>query len=363
MGGGVAPGFESVADTFRELLDSGAETGASCAAYVRGVLVVDLWGGWADAARTRPWEPDTLVTVFSASKPVTALAVLARVADGRIELDAPIVRYWPQFPHPGATVRHALSHQAGLPAVAASLTAAEALDWPRFTAAIAASPLEWEPGTAVGEHALTYGNILGAILRGATGETIGSVVASFGVDFHFGLSPADIVRCAEVEHGSPDWPSASIHGHGDLWARALGNPPDLLSTSVLNGAAWREGELPAVNGHTTARGLASLYERLSSLLPADLLTEALSTQVNGYDRLLQEDAEWTLGWRRDESWVGMGGIGGSSAGGTFAGDPRTDYRLAYVTRHLADHDRGNAMYDALEACLASSSPSSSSSEV
>ncbi|GGM68971.1 carboxylesterase [Dactylosporangium sucinum] len=347
MGGGVAPGFESVADVFRQSLDSGAETGASCAAYVRGELVVDLWGGWADAARTRPWEPDTLVTVFSASKPVAALAVLSRVADGRVELDAPIARYWPDFPHPSATVRHALAHQAGLPAVAAPLTAADALDWPRFTAAIAASPLEWEPGTAVGEHALTYGNILGAILRGATGETIGSVVRSFGVDFHFGLSPVDDARCAEVEHGSPDWPSLSVHGHGDLWARALGNPPDLLDTAVLNGPAWRHGELPAVNGHTTARGLAGLYQRLPSLLPAELLTAALSTQVHAHDRLLEEDAEWTLGWRRDGSWVGMGGIGGSSAGG----DLETDYWLAYVTRHLADHDRGDAMYDALEACL------------
>ncbi|WP_344407245.1 serine hydrolase domain-containing protein [Dactylosporangium fulvum] len=348
MGGTVADGFERVADAFRAQLDSGAETGASVAAYVDGRLVVDLWGGWADAARTRPWEPDTLTTLFSTSKPIAATAVLTRVAGGAIALDDPIVRYWKAFPHPATTVRHALAHQAGLPAVAEPLTPAEALDWERFTAAIAATPLEWEPGTAVGEHALTYGNILGAILRGSTGETIGEVVRSFGVDVHFGLSEVDLRRCAEVEHGSPDWPEQSVHGHGDLWARALGNPAGLLDVDVLNGAAWRTGEMPAVNGHATARGLAALYAKLPELLPADLLAEALAPQVDGYDLLLEEGAVWTLGWRRDGTWVGMGGIGGSSAGG----DERTGYWMAYVTRRLADHDRGNALYDAVEACLA-----------
>jgi CubicO group peptidase (beta-lactamase class C family) len=347
LGGTVAAGFEPVADTFRGLLSSGAETGASVAAYVHGKLVVDLWGGWSDAARTRPWQAGTLATVFSVSKPVAALAVLARVATGAIKLDEPITRYWKAFPHPGATVRHALAHQAGLPAVAEPLTPAEALDWDRFTAAIAATPLEWEPGTAVGEHALTYGNILGAILRGATGETIGEVVRTFGLDVHFGLSPVDIERCAEIEYGTPDWPAESVNGRGDLWARALGNPAGLLDVGVLNGSAWRTGEMPAVNGHATARGLAALYNALPRLLPADLLTEALSAQADGYDLLLREDAIWTLGWRRDGTWVGMGGIGGSSAGG----DERTGYWMAYVTRKLAGHDRSNALYDAVEACL------------
>jgi len=214
-------------------------------------------------------------------------------------------------------VRHALAHQLGLPAVAEPLTPAEALDWPRCTAAIFASPLEWEPGTAVGEHALTYTNILGAILRGATGETIGDAVRGLGHDVHFGLSTADIARCAEVEHGAPDWPHEAVHGHGELWARALGNPAGLLDPAVLNGPAWRTGELPAVNAHATARGLAGLYHALPDLLPADLLAEALAPQAEGVDRLLEEDATWTLGWRRDEGWIGMGGIGGSSLTNVF----------------------------------------------
>ncbi|MEV6926614.1 serine hydrolase domain-containing protein [Dactylosporangium sp. NPDC051485] len=345
----VAPGFEPVRETFRGLIESGEETGAAVAAYAGGRLVADLWGGWADAARTRPWARDTLVTVFSAGKPVAALAVLTRVADGRIGLDEPVARYWPAFADPHGTVRHALAHQLGLPAIAEPLTPAEALDWPRCTAAVFASPLEWAPGTAAGEHALTYGNILGAILRGATGETVGEVVRGLGHDVHFGLSTEDVARCAEVEHATPDWARHAVHDRGELWARALGNPAGLLDPAVLNGDAWRRGELPAVNLHTTARGLAGLYQALPALLPAALLAEALGPQAVGRDRLLEEDAVWTLGWRRDGDWVGMGGIGGSSAGGLLA-DPG-GYRMAYVTRRLASHDRGNALYDAVEACL------------
>lgn len=343
--GSVASEFEGVREAFEELFASGAETGAAVAAYAGGTLVVDLWGGWADAARTRPWQADTLSTVFSAGKPVAAMAVLRRVADGRIDLDAPIAAYWKAFPHPAATVRHALAHQAGLPAAAVT-DVAEILDGTRFAAAIAATPLEWEPGTAVGEHALTYGTILGEILRGATGETVGDVVRTLGLDVHFGLSPVDIDRCAEVEHATPDWPERQLHGHGDLWARALG-PAALLATDVVNGPLWRGGELPAVNCHATARGLAAFYATLADLLPQPLLAEAIGPQAVGFDLLLQEDATWTLGWRRDEAWFGMGGIGGSSAGS----DDSFGYSLAYVTRRLGDHDRSNAMYDAVEAAL------------
>ncbi|MEV4136389.1 serine hydrolase domain-containing protein [Dactylosporangium sp. NPDC049742] len=343
--GTVAPGFEPVRSAFEDLFSSGAETGASVAAHVDGALVVDLWGGWADAARTRPWEPGTLSTVFSAGKPVAAMAVLRRVADGRIDLDAPVATYWKAFPHPSATVRHALSHQAGLPAAVVAGTA-EILDSARFAAAIAATPLEWEPGTAFGEHALTYGTILGEILLGATGETVGEVVRTFGLDVHFGLSAADAARCAEVEHATPDWPERQLSGHGELWSRALG-PVELLATGVVNGERWRTGELPAVNCHATARGLAAFYEALPRLLPAPLLAEALGPQAVGVDRLLEEDATWTLGWRRDGSWFGMGGIGGSSAGH----DESLGYSLAYVTRRLGDHGRGDTMYDTLEAIL------------
>jgi CubicO group peptidase (beta-lactamase class C family) len=348
--GTTDPAFAAVADTFGEFLADGRETGAALAAYVDGRLVVDVWGGWADAARTRPWTPDTVVTVFSAGKPLAALTLLRHIATGEIDLDAPVTRYWTEFGAAGksaATVRHVLAHQAGVPAIGEQLTAAEAFDWDRVAAAIAATPAEWEPGTAVGEHALTYGHLIGTILHRATGLTAGRVLRDeIGQDLYFGVPEADLPRVAELEYASPTWPTDAMNGHNDLWARALGNPSGLLTLDVLNGHAWRTSQFPAVNAHCTARALAAVY---NSLLPprAPLLDEALAAQAEGHDRLLDEAATWTLGWRREESWVGMGGIGGSSA----ALDESARYAMAYVTRHLGDHDRSNACYDALEACL------------
>ncbi len=171
------------------------------------------------------------------------------------------------------------------------------------------------------------------------------------LDIHIGLSTSDLPRCAEVEYVDPHWPARALDGHGQLWTRALGNPVGLLDRAVLNGAGWRTAELPAVNGHATARGLAALYAALLAaddrLLPAGLRAEALAPQAVGVDRLLAEETVWTLGFGRDGGFVGMGGIGGSSAGM----DLDRGYAMAYVTRRLADHDRSNACYDALEACL------------
>src|SRR3954454_6330773 len=179
MDGFVDPAFKGVADVFQSHFDSGQETGAALAVYVDGRLVIDVWGGWADVARTQPWQRDTLATTFSVCKPLAALAVLRYVATGEIDLDAPVARYWPEFGAHGkdqATVRHALSHAAGVPAVGETLKAEDAFNWDRFCQAIADTPPEWEPGTKFGEHALTYGNLIGNVLRRATGETVQNVL-------------------------------------------------------------------------------------------------------------------------------------------------------------------------------------------
>jgi len=348
--GTVDPAFAPVAEVFEEFLSSGRETGGAVAAYVGGRRVVDLWGGWTDAARTRPWSPDTLVTIFSAGKPLAATCLLRHVDD----LDAPVSRFWPEFAagdKSTATVRHALAHQAGVPAVAGRLSVADAFDWDVFAQAIADTPAAWVPGTAHGEHALTYGHLLGEILRRATGTTIGDAARDLPFDVHVGLRDEDLPRVAEVGYGHPGWPAEALGGHGELWTKALGNPAGLLDLEVLNGDGWRRGLLPAVNAHASARGLASFYAALlardSRVLPRAVRDEALAPQAVGPDRLLGEEATWTLGWRRDGGWVGMGGIGGSSAGL----DEDRGYALAYVTRHLDSHDRSNACYDALEACL------------
>src|SRR5262249_31068830 len=133
--------------------------------------------------------------------------------------------------------------------------------------------------------------------------------------------------------------------------RALGNPAGTLELATLNGSAWRRAEIPAVNAHATALGLAGLYAALLAddgrVLPRELLAQALAPQAVGFDRLVLQEATWTLGVRKDGSFVGMGGIGGSSGGL----DAERGYAMAYVTRRLADHSRSDACYDALERCL------------
>ena len=359
MDGFVDAAFEGVRDVFADSLAAGRETGGAVAVTVGDRLVVDLWGGWADAARTRPWARDTIVTVYSTGKPLAALATLRLVAGGVLELDEPIAQWWPDFAREGkggTTLRHALAHQAGVPALDRDEPAETLLDHHRFAEAIAATPPQWEPGTAHGEHALTYGTLLGEVVRRAGGRSLGAVfrdqvAGPLGIDAAIGLHEHELARVAEVEPVDPAWPERALRAPGSLWHRSLSNPAGALDVSVVNGAGWRRGEIPAVNAHADARGLATLYAALldgaQSVLPRSLLEDALAPQAVGADRVLEREVTWTLGFQRDEGFVGMGGTGGSSA---YLGEEQGS-TFAYVTRLLGDHARADALADAVEACL------------
>ena len=352
--------FTSVRDTFAELVGSGREAGASVAAYVDGRLVVDLWGGWSDAPRTRAWSRDTLCTTYSVSKPFTALAVLRRVASGALRLDDPLEMTWPEFAAHGkgaATLRHALAHQAGVPALHRDAPVGTLLDEHAFAAAVAATPPEWEPGTAHGEHATTYGALLAEPVRRSTGERLGDILRTeiagpLGLDVHLGVPATALQRVADVEHADPSWPETVARTPGSLWHRALTRPTGALDVEVVNSAAFRMAQIGAINLHGTARGVAGLDADLLARTPVTidraLRDEALEPQAVGPDRLLERDVTWTLaGQLDDDGYFGMGGVGGS------AGYAHLGRRLAfaYVTRQLAEHDRADAVAEAVEACL------------
>jgi CubicO group peptidase (beta-lactamase class C family) len=338
-----------------------AETGAALAVWHRGRRVLDLVGGWRDITRTRPWTPDTLVNVYSVGKPVAALCVLLLVERGRIGLDDPVARHWPGFRATEATVRHVLSHTAGLPVFPVPRPEHALGDWALLTDDLAnAAPL-WPPGTVAAEHALTYGHLLGELVRRVDGRSIGRFLADeiagpWRLDLHFGLAPTDQARCADLGYGDPDWPVTVLGAPGSLRARALGNPTGCVDLAVLNGPLWRGAEVPAVNLHATASGLARLYSGLLAggeldgvrLFGGELVAELTRVQYAGEDLLLERPAQWTLGMQAEDdgSW-GMGGIGGSLA----YADPARDYTFAYATRHLAGFDRVDALIDALHACL------------
>jgi CubicO group peptidase (beta-lactamase class C family) len=358
--GWVAPGYEGLRDVFADLVATGRETGGALQVMRHGEPVAELRGGWRDAARQRPWTADTLVNVYSTGKPLVALALLVLVDRGLAGLDDPVARHWPEFATNGkslVTVRHALTHTAGLPAFVVPRPAEAWSDWGLLCADLAAAAPETPPGTVAAEHALTYGHLVGELVRRIDGRSAGRFVADeiagpWGLDLGFGLDEAARDRCAELEFDRPDRPGLMAGTPGSLRERAVINPAGARDLAVVNGEAWRAAEVPAINLHATATGLARLYAGLLAggtldghrLLEPALVAEMVAAQHDGVDLYLERRTMWGLGVQieNDGTW-GMGGLGGTAAWA----DPATGHTVAYVSRRLAEFDRVEAVDGAL----------------
>jgi CubicO group peptidase (beta-lactamase class C family) len=351
-GGYAKPGFEPVREVFDEVLTGQGGIGAAAAAWRDGEWVVDLWGGRVSAAGRRPWLADSLVQPYSVSKPFAAVCALLLAGRGQLDLDAPVAHYWPQF-RAAATVRQVLSHQAGVVALAEPAPTEAFYDWEWLCTLLAAQEPSWEPGTAHGESALFYGHLVGELVRRADGRGLGQflreeVCGPLGLDFFVGLSAAERARAVELT-GLEEFSRQRQARMPELYRRAIGNPPGAFDPAVVNGAAWRAAEVPAVNGHGTARGAAGLYAALlaGKLLPPGLLGEAITAQCTGTDAVFGEDSAWGLGFGIDPDGYGMGGSGGSWAGASTAGG----YAFAFVTGLMGSHDRGTRIENAVRGCL------------
>lgn len=362
--GPCAPDYAAVRAAFASCFAELGETGAALACIVDGELVVDLYGGWTDADRTRDWTADTLVHVWSVTKPFAALAVLRLVDKGRVELDERVATYWPEYARNGkeaTTVRHVLAHQAGLAEVPEGISLATLLDHEASAAVLAASRPQWSPGTRHGEHALLYGNLLDGIARRADGRSLGTILRDevsepARVDFHIGLRGDELERVADALDPGGRWRSGLVDGPT---GRYLARPDGVLDVATINSDSWRRGEVAAVNGHGSARGVARLYAGLAAegeldgarLLSPELVDEMLHPQTEGEDVVLGTDVRWGLGVQVDDdgSW-GMGGIGGSLGYGRRA--PRRA-SFAYVTARMGDHDRAGRCADAFDAVVGS----------
>jgi CubicO group peptidase (beta-lactamase class C family) len=254
------PAFARVREVFEASFDKG-EVGAGVAVYADGVRVVDLWGGWRDGDRTRPWTRDTLVNTFSTTKGMTTVCAHRLVERGLLDVDEPVATYWPEFAQAGkerVTVRHLLTHQAGLPAVDPPLPPEQRHDWAAVTAALAAQPPAWEPGTHAAYHAVTFGYLVGEVVRRVDGRSLGTyfrdeVAEPLGADFLIGFGPEHDARCADV---LPPQPAAD----GQLSPAAAASAAMSRGT---NSRAWRAAEIPAANGHGTADGVARVYAALA----------------------------------------------------------------------------------------------------
>lgn len=360
----VDPRFRLVEETFRTNLSAG-ELGAACTVIVDGRVVVDLWGGWADVAATRPWRPDTLVNAYSVGKPLVALSVLQLGLD----LDAPAQRWWPELRTP-ATVRQVLSHQAGVPAIRQPLTNDDLWSWDAMTAAVAATEPWWEPGTRHAYHTNTYGHLVGGLSHRVSGRLPGTwlrdeVAGPLGADLAWGLTAAEQARCAEVDWRAPLLPGVdpaaldAIPDDRRMVLLGYVNPPGYSSIGVVNTPAWRAAQVPSTNLHATARGVARVYAALlaGELLAADVLAEATSAQSEGWCPVLERDATFGLGFqptRPDRPFgpnptaYGHFGTGGALG---FA-DPAAGVAFGYVMNAVVprwQNSRNRALVDAVYA--------------
>ena len=310
------PRFEEVRRVFQENLSSGSDLGAGVAFSLDGEIVVDLWGGYLDFEGRDEWESDTLVNLYSTTKGMIALCAQQLMERGQLDVDAPVAEYWPEFAAAGKEkipVRQLLCHQAGLPAVRKPLAEGTLYDWEAFTSALAAQEPWWEPGTRHGYHAITFGHLVGELIRRISGQSPGrffheNIAAPLDADFHIGLPDTQHARTSDL-HGS------LVQGSGDrelpdsvpeplkafmrdmtdpatMTGAAFNNPR--ISPEAVNSAEWRRAEIPAANGHGTARSLARIYGAVARggevdgirILESESIDRAILPQSEGPDAVL-----------------------------------------------------------------------------
>ncbi|MBV7697904.1 serine hydrolase [Streptomyces sp. TRM70350] len=373
--------FTAVRAAFEENFREREELGAAVTVMVDGVTVVDLWGGWADPARTRAWERDTLVNVWSTSKGPVALCAHVLADRGLLDLDAPVATYWPEFAAAGkekVLVRHLLSHRAGLSGLREPHSFADLCDWELTTRRLAATEPWWEPGTRSGYHALTYGHLVGEVVRRVSGLLPGAFLARevtgpLGIDFTIGLPEKDAGRAAELTHRrtAPRSEQTAIFSQlAPAALAALTNPA--VGAAEANTPEWRAAEIPAASGHGTARAVAALYGILAGrgsyggrrVLSAEAAERVREGQGSGRDLVLgaglDRETEACLGlwlsgphgsYGRNPRAFGHDGFGGSCG----LADPEAGVSLGYVMNrmgpHIADDPRKMALVNALYGAL------------
>lgn len=259
--GFAAPGFEGVRAAFAQNFAEAKELGAAFAAVRDGEILCNLWGGHADRARTRAWAADTLVPVFSATKPIAALIVARLAGQGLIDYEALLAQYWPQWGagKEGLSVAQALSHQAGVCGFLEPIDPALWLDPPALAAALAALAPLWPPGSASGYHPLTWGYIAGELVRRVSPRSLGSILredicAPLAIDFHIGLPDSEHARVAEIQRPT-EFPEL-----GPLTPMKRAAFLTRWAAPDRGGAQWRQVEIPSANGHGTALAMARLYQ-------------------------------------------------------------------------------------------------------
>jgi CubicO group peptidase (beta-lactamase class C family) len=369
ISGFVAPGFEAVQDAFANNFARGEEQGAGFAVLKDGEVIIDLLGGWADRAGTSAWTTGTLVPVYSTTKGITALVLAMAVETLPAGYDTPVAEVWPEFGAAGKgaiTIGEVASHQAGLPGFAEEIDPALWLDPPACAAALAALPPMWPPGTAHGYHPLSWGYLIGEIVRRLTGRTLGTllredITGPLGIDFHIGLPAKEHARVADILR--PRSPAAL----GEITPPRRAAFLTRWSAPDRGGAVWREIEIPSANGHGTASAIATLYNAYAStgligarrLMRPGTFKALISARVDGPDLVLPMATRFGAGIMHN-SYKTFGpfedGLGHCGWGGSLAiASPSRRLTCAYVMNRqsniLVGDPRAVRLVEAVAGCL------------
>lgn len=323
------------------------DVGASVAVYVGDELVVDLWGGYADAARSRPWEQDTITCVWSTTKTMAALSVLILADRGVLDLDAPVAQYWPEFGAAGkekVLLRHVLGHTSGLPTWQQPLKTEQLYDWSTMTTLLAEQAPASEPGSVGAYHSITQGYLLGEVVRRATGRSLATFFAEevsgpLGADFHFEVAAEDDHRVAPII--PPPVRAAEFLERGEA------NPP--IPAEIANTEAWRRANIPSAGGFGNARSVAAAQSVLACggeargvrLLSQAGVERVLEQQFSGMDEVLGRQIRYGMGYSLQGRACSWGGWGGSLV----LVDLDTRLTVAYVMNQMIEEgpvgdDRG-----------------------
>jgi len=347
--------FAPVREAFERNFTEYGDVGASFAATVEGEFLVDLWAGHADKARTRHWEEDTIVNVYSTTKTMSFLCAFVLADRGLLDFHAKVTDYWPEYGQNGkenTEVRHFMSHSAGVPGFDPKLGDASGLyDWDACVENLAKQAPWWEPGTKSGYHAVTQGYLIGELVRRITGRTLGTffreeIAQPLGSDFHIGMPASEFGRVAQM---IPDEPAEGAAGFapepGSIPARVFASAP--AGTDAVNTPAWREAEIPAAGGHGNARAVVRAQTPLANdgnAFGVELLSPAscrlmLEEQTDGPDAVLTLPIRFGLGYAFPNPFMPMspnedamfwGGAGGS----TIVVDQKARVCLSYVMNQM-----------------------------
>jgi CubicO group peptidase (beta-lactamase class C family) len=336
--GEIDPRFEPVREAFATNFAEHDEVGAAVCVYLDGKPVVDIWGGRMHPDQDTPWERDTIVNVWSMTKGMVAVCAHILADRGQLDYDAPVASYWPEFAKHGKEsipVRWLLSHQAGLVAVDPPLKPGDHERWDTMIHALEETTPQWEPGTKNGYHMVTFGWLVGEVIRRISGaSSVGAffrdeVAEPLGIDFFIGTPASEDHRIATIIQPAPNRiavanpdPDAPVF---ELTERSLLHDAEMLADP--NSRGWRSAEIPGGNGHGNARAVARVYAALAQggtldgvrLMSPERVDVAREVQVESPDEVLIIPTRRSLGFmhpvpgtgdRRGPQAFGHSGAGG-----------------------------------------------------